>query len=375
MEQAVSSRQAWQHLGNARGVAALVVFLAHVVQVHWLRYNGLGSLEHTVSSALSTYAVVAFFVLSGFLVTHSLESNVRRNGRLRLDQYAASRLARIYPPLVLAIVLCVVIFKAMQVFSLPGVDLPLGFDGDAYRAREVVHLDLRELRSALLMVTGLFELNGPLWSLYIEIKLYVLLGLWFALAARRRSAIVYGALFAICLYKSMQISPGFLFHASFWLTGACAYYLWGRPADARRARGLYLLALACVAAVLLRHGMDVEPVATGLARWLLLDLPLAWVMAWLLFARRLNLPFGGKIEHCSYSLYLVHFPLLLLSEALLTRFGQPQAGVVFWVSVMSMLAAAILASAGGWLERRKGWFEARLLAAFSYSQRMVCKCS
>lgn len=375
MGQSAPARHAWQHLGNARGFAALVVFFAHVVQVHWLRFNGLGSVEHAVSSALSTYAVIAFFVLSGFLVTHSLESNVRRNGGLSLAQYAASRLARIYPPLLLAVVLCVIIFKVMQTFSLPGVTVPLGFDDDAYRARELLHLDPREVRSALLMVTGLFELNGPLWSLYIEVKLYVLLGLWFALFRPRAGSVVYAALFAFVLYKAMQTSPSFLAYAAYWLSGASAYYLWGHPTNAGRARGIHLLLAACVAAVLLRHGLGVDPVATGVARWALIDLPLAWLMAWLLFVRRVYLPLGGRIEYCSYSLYLVHFPLLLLSESVLTRFGHPQLGWVVAASVLSVLSAALLALAGGWLEQRKGWIEARLLAAFSYSRRRVCRCS
>ena len=88
------SRSYFENLAGIRGVAAAVVLLSHVVQLHFLRFIGLNTPLHQITSITSEYAVVVFFILSGYLITHTLEANIERTGKLRLDVYAAARIAR-----------------------------------------------------------------------------------------------------------------------------------------------------------------------------------------------------------------------------------------------------------------------------------------
>jgi peptidoglycan/LPS O-acetylase OafA/YrhL len=105
----------FDNLAGIRGLAAAVVLVSHVVQLHFLRFIGLGTPLHHVSSFLSEYAVVVFFILSGYLIAHTLEANIERNGSLRLDMFFAARFARLYPPLLFAVTSSLWIFMSCLV--------------------------------------------------------------------------------------------------------------------------------------------------------------------------------------------------------------------------------------------------------------------
>jgi len=215
----------FESLSGIRGLAAAVVFISHLVQIHFLRFTGLGTPLHQLSSLASEYAVMVFFVLSGYLITHSLEENISRNGRLRLDIFLTARMARIYPPLLFSIVLSATVFFVIKMYGLPGSGAPLSIPGDLYAAREVIHLSILEIVGAIVMLQGMLEINGPLWSIYIEAKLYVLFAIILSLFTGRKSPILVGAFFLIA-WSGIKFNPGFANYAAVWLTGSLAYYIW-----------------------------------------------------------------------------------------------------------------------------------------------------
>src|SRR5262245_36856019 len=123
-------------LDAARGLSAFIVLLAHVIQVFWLRIYGISSAAYYVYFYASHYAVVTFFLLSGFLITQSIELNISRNGRFRTAEYFCARIARIYPPLLVALAVTIVVFGVFELFGLPGTSSLLSAPGDLYTARE-----------------------------------------------------------------------------------------------------------------------------------------------------------------------------------------------------------------------------------------------
>lgn len=353
------SNSYFDNLAGIRGVAAAVVLLSHVVQLHFLRFIGLNTPLHQISSITSEYAVVVFFILSGYLITHTLEANIERNGRLRLDVYAAARIARLYPPFLYAVGVSLIVFLIMDNFALPGSSGPMSLPGDFYAAREVVHLSLGEIKQAVLMLQGMLEINGPLWSLYMEAKLYVLFACALALITGGRS-IVWMLILAVVFYcvakAGLELNPGFAAYAAIWLIGALAYYVWSER-RAWRSR-----VMMCVALIVVAEAWVV--VKAGVPLWQIVrDVLIATTIAWLLFKLRLRVPTGRRLADCSYSLYATHFPVLLLAQSLLISTGSTSIGAAVVVAILSTAAAAAVALIGGIIESKKSLVQNWLMAA------------
>ena len=351
------SRSYFENLAGVRGAAAAAVLFAHVVQLHFLRF-GLNTSLHQICSIASEYAVVVFFILSGYLITHTLEANIERYGKLRLDVYAAARIARLYPPFLYAIVVSLLVFLVMDVFGLPGRSSPMRLPGDLYAARDIVHLSLGEIKRALLMLQGMLEINGPLWSLYMEAKLYVLFACALAMISGGRgsvSKLILAVVFYYVAKAGVEMNPGFTRYAAIWLVGALAYYSWNEG-DGRRSR-----ALMCVALIIAAEHWHL--VVDGTALWMVArDLLIASFISWLLFERRVRVPAPQRLADCSYSLYATHFPVLLLAQSLLISTGSVSVGEALGVAILSTAVAASVALVGGAIESKKSLVQNWLIA-------------
>jgi peptidoglycan/LPS O-acetylase OafA/YrhL len=116
---------------------------------------------------MANYAVVGFFFLSGALICDSILKNFKRNGRFEWLEYLISRIARIYPSLFAAIILATIYYFIIGSHSLL-------IPGDKYVARELYSITFLDVQQALLMLEpGMFSVNGSLWSLFIEWRLYM----------------------------------------------------------------------------------------------------------------------------------------------------------------------------------------------------------
>jgi peptidoglycan/LPS O-acetylase OafA/YrhL len=330
---------------------------------------GLNTSLHQVSSITSEYAVVVFFILSGYLITHTLEANIERNGKLRLDVYAAARIARLYPPFLYAIGVSLVVFLVMELFGLPGRSGPFSLPGDLYAARDIVHLSLGEVTQALFMLQGMSEINGPLWSLYMEAKLYVLFACALALISSGRGFVPKLMLAAVFYYVAkagVKLNPGFAGYAVFWLIGALAYYVFNE-------RGGFLDRIfMCVTLII---AADIWHVVLGGAPpWSVArDMVIAIFISWLLFKLRVRVPGPQRLADCSYSLYATHFPVILLAQSLLISTGSVSVGAAISVAILSTAAAAGVALVGGIIESKKSAVQNALLAIFERLRRLRVK--
>jgi peptidoglycan/LPS O-acetylase OafA/YrhL len=338
-------------LDSARGASAFVVLLAHCVQIFWLRFFGVDSFLNAVSSTLSSYAVVVFFLLSGFLITHSIEENIRRNGRFDALSYACARTARIYPPFLVAFVLTLLVFGVLEAFALPGRGSAMAFPGDLYSARDIVAFPQKEMIASLLMLSGGFEVNGPLWSLYVEVKLYVLLACAYCvcLGMARIPALIIGLGVSLAAFR---FHPEFARYAALWLLGCVAYFAFGAPVPAQR-----LKLWSCVGALLVLSTAGqwmTRTEHTGVAAWgVALELLISAVLITLLVRFRLQVPAGRRLAPYSYTLYVIHFPILLLCQSLLIASGEDSFAAVIVTSATAVMLVLLLAWLLGSVERRK----------------------
>lgn len=267
-------------LDSIRGLSALVVLVAHVLMLVLPPESAPALLS--VVRVLAQLGVLVFFALSGFLVTRSIIRN-HDTGRFRFAPYACDRFNRIVPPLLLAVALTVL----LSGFSLsPG-----------------------EVAGLLLFVNGFAVdtpyINGPLWSLAIEVWLYVLAGM----VATRRPVVVVLAV-AMFVALSMQ-SRLFALLAPVWCAGAAL------------ALGLRLwMALAPMAVLLVALILRDGSVASFAARATpYTSMVAGMVITACLYAvvlQRVSVPaIFKKSAAYSYTLYITHFPIALTMANLL----------------------------------------------------------
>jgi peptidoglycan/LPS O-acetylase OafA/YrhL len=367
----MSDRSYFNHLAAVRGLAALVVLFSHLVQIHFLRFIGLDTPLHIASSIASEYAVVVFFILSGYLISHSLESNIELHGRLRLDVYTAARIARLYPPMLFAVALSLLVYLCMGWFELPGRDGPLRLAGDLYSVRDEVHIRAGEVAGALLMLQGMLEINGPLWSLYMEAKLYILFACVLAFQMGQRSVALISVLL-VTGWAGLRFNPEFSRCAIIWLLGCFAYYTWNGAGRANARKRQLMCAWVIGGIALSELVLAAWPSALRVSIMRLVGgVLVVGGVSWLLFTNRINLPVAQRISDCPYSLYATHFPVLLLFQSWLISADSTSLAVTFWVAVASAFVSGLVALAGGRIEVKKDQVQKWVLVGISGCMQIV----
>lgn len=212
-----------------RAVAVLLVIYCHVVGV-WLHQHHEGSVvapfvqgfaAHPLDMALNlgNFGVVLFFLVSGFIVTHT---GFTENPR----QYAAKRFLRIYPMLLLSVLLAVVLF-ALHLH-------PLTTGGVATTVTPLTMLTNASLANYL--VAPAVALLDVGWTLVIEVLFYVLLLAALPLLRRAVWPVIAGELALVALVMATTRLGGtsyFLFATSVsyvpaLLLGQCVWAVWSR---------------------------------------------------------------------------------------------------------------------------------------------------
>jgi peptidoglycan/LPS O-acetylase OafA/YrhL len=209
-----SNETAW--ISAARGIASIIVLAAHTYYVFSYRFTGRVDMPLKVLGGSAEYAVYAFFFLSGFLITLSIAKNIARNGVFDAGQYIMSRVLRIYPPLLGAILLTIAVGQIIRWFGHP-LNLP---------GREVYEFQASDIWTSLTMRRGFGAANGPLWSLYIEGQIYIIAGgiAMIGWCPRAYQKAIGG--FAVLLGASLARDAGhFAFYAAIWIAGAATFML------------------------------------------------------------------------------------------------------------------------------------------------------
>ena len=324
---------------------AIIVLLQHVSQILLWRLFGPDSRAAITGDMAGRQAVIVFFLLSGYLITHSIRSNIVRHGSFSVREYATARLARIYPPLIGAILLCLLVWAVLQAFCLPGGTRDYGLPGDLYLARDRFIVTAAAIGDALLMRNGLLGADGPLWTLSIEFHLYMAALIF---AAPRISGFLTRAICIAIGAAGLFLIIGPLPLALVWFIGA-AFALW--PVGRRTGLALALAAAMPTAAILLLapelFGSRMDTIAGLVA----MQAP-AVMLAALIFAVPPRWRYSRALVRSgdySYSLYVIHWPLLLLALSLtqqwtqhsLWRAGLVGIGSILVILLLSMLFASV----------------------------------
>lgn len=291
-----------RNLDLLRAVAVLLVFADHIIST-----IGHGSSGWNWNWAIGRLGVLLFFVHTSLVLMSSIERGGITPGWAR--RFYIRRAFRIYP-LAIFVILLAAIFRLPAHVTSSGSDMARSYPS------------LATLASNLLLVqnlTGARDLQGVLWSLPLEVQMYVLLPLCFVLARRRAremAALVLAFFACAIVLQSPAVNhvPGlwrlsvFTFGPCF-ISGVLAYHILLRGETAKAPAWTWPLVLLAVATFFaLMHPREERP---DLGWWpcLLLAFAIPAVRemraSWLTAA-------AHAIARYSYGIYLVHVPLLWL---------------------------------------------------------------
>ena len=320
-----------------RILAAGVVFASHAALFRTGPDPALASWAHD--------GVIAFFVLSGYLVTYSATERDRGLGR-----YALARAARIYSVALPALLLTLALDYAGR-----------SLEPQAYRSYQyeqpLLYLPFfLAFASDLWFLTETAFSNVPFWSLCYEVWYYVLFGVVAFLAGRRR--IVLAALVLLVM------GPKLWLLLPLWALGSWLFRLHRRSAlGVGSARLLALLAVAGLVAVKLA-GLDDAIDAwlnAALGGWpshnlrysrgFLGDYVVGGLIGLAIFAARdaelrvLGLPAIRRAlsaaASCTFTLYLLHYPLLLFFSVTFFHDRKSLAGLALTVAATLVAVVAV----------------------------------
>ena len=326
-------------LDGIRAISIAGVVLFHACATSglngWFRGGGLG--------------VSVFFTLSGFLITTLLVRDIDVRGGVDLSRFWGRRIRRLAPASLAAVVAVVVVSRT------DWLDVHRGGAVAAVWSATNWHVIASGDAQLLRTIVGAL---GPTWSLAVEEQFYVALAVIAWLAARtarpaRNLGIVFAAVVPISIVLANVVSdwsPRLEFGtdvraAELAIGGllALAWRRWhevlsravvARVADAvgiASVGGLVVLFLTAdyTPPWLLRGGFSAVAVVTACL--------IVGVLAHGLLAAALSAPPFVGLGRISYSLYLVHWPVILVMTA-------GRTGLDGWVLVVAKAAVAIVAA-------------------------------
>ncbi|GAC1337237.1 MAG: acyltransferase [Acetobacteraceae bacterium] len=304
------------YLDLIRVTAAGVVFLHHLAfdfGCYGSASPGCAALTMLVPFHAGHSAVVAFFVLSGYVITVVATERERS-----LRDFALARAARIYSVAVptLALVMGIDLLSYLQA------------EPDAYPAYQYASvwkylpLILGFATDHWFLAENAFSL-GAWWSVAYEVWYYILFAACFFLRGWRR--------WAATGLVGLAMGPKLLALLPLWLLGSFVYVLHCRGTRVRAALPVFVLTLVAMAVLLLSSAvlpLDAwtDALSGGwisrrlrFSRWFAGDLAFALLFALNLYAARsLRLEFGPlarpirMLAGYTFTFYMIHGPVLKL---------------------------------------------------------------
>jgi peptidoglycan/LPS O-acetylase OafA/YrhL len=347
-----------------RGLAALAVCAGHLRGFLFVDYGeittpGIFDRAFYLATSLGHQAVVVFFVLSGYLVGGSA-LNAFWNNRWSWQQYAMRRMTRLWVVLIPALLLTLVMDSAGQ--HLGGA----AYKGSLHRLynsgpSQTAPADLSPstfLGNLLFLQTiqvPCYGTNGPLWSLANEFWYYAL----FPLACAAGFGLVRGlgkpssaaqALLCLTLFLLLLcwLPIGLTMPGLIWLIGTAAFWTARSSKVAAFCRHPAVLTVSGVAAVAtLAATKSNSPWGSDYAVGVAFGVWMVGLASKSIMPRPLT-RLAGRLSDLSYTLYLVHFPVLAFTFFSFFKGRQFQPAPAGYLVFMALLLGTLAVSTGLW---------------------------
>jgi peptidoglycan/LPS O-acetylase OafA/YrhL len=303
-------------LDAMRWISSLAVVAGHVRQLVMISPSNTTDLALAWKgfyfiTGFGHQAVIIFFVLSGFLVGGSVLDEFRQS-KFQWKSYLVKRVSRLYPALLAALLLGGFMdWVGMQWWNETGV-----YSGHYSKEVSCLRFDATERLTWGILFGNLFMFqtilvpplgtNGPLWSLCNEFWYYLLFPLLVGALSGRQSRVCRIGMGIFSLGLLVSLPSDIVMYFAIWLVGVGIHFLGNARIPAWITATLFL-------GVLIWSRVSSSESITCL---------LALSVAGVVWTLATSSPIPGKNLHkelagFSYSLYVVHFPFIVLLGAFL----------------------------------------------------------
>jgi peptidoglycan/LPS O-acetylase OafA/YrhL len=303
-----------------------------------------------------------FFIVSGFMIYISTLRHRNTDGSFQSVKFAEARIFRIYPPLIAAITLTILVYFSIHFLGLHGSE-SFRLGGELFVARERAILEWSALPSTFFLLYGAvpfapppLNMDGPLWTLGYEWWFYILIFL-LARLWNGWSLSILVPLTAVIVMLLFGRNALFLWFLLIWLSGfwlghsyingqLSAKNFWQKTATF--ACGALIMMFILGREHLVRDLLN--PFDTPSAQKLMVVVGVFFTIAVSILVRTAassGLRISDSISNLaqfSYTLYVMHYPLLLLSFSLLHPLLHNYGCVPSLIAAMIVLAPIVYIS-------------------------------
>lgn len=315
-------------LESFRAISAFTVMLAHCYIIFISkRYPDI----YPIAGALAQSSVMFFFVLSGFLIGLSVKNNLNRNkGTFSIKEYADARFFRIYPPLIFSLVLAAFLsLLSIYVFNMPdGKPLSAWARMPGYSLDFIPTQYFSTLTFSNYLLNQGVSSNGSLWSLPIEVWCYVVAGMMFV-----RN--IWVKVISVCLFLILQdMHIKFRLFSLVWALSFAMAFAMPIIAKIKNTSFICILISLTMAFFAKNNLVEFYTTKTGLYFNTFIGLSFLFLLIPLL-KHDLKINIFKAHARYSYSLYLIHFPLMIFAIALLMRYdiSNPNYDIIAFILV------------------------------------------
>lgn len=326
---------------NSLNFIRLIFALAVLVHHAW-PLSGTENAPAFAGDTLGGWAVAGFFVISGYLITHSRFTH-------GLGDYLVHRVARIVPAFIVCLIVVAAVFAPIG-YAVAHGSLD-GFFGTATTPFNYVFSNLG-LRMNVYDVAGTPAAvpypgvwNGSLWSIYFEFCCYILIAFIGLVALVRRSPWPITALFILSVAANVfmsRLSPyaqgnyefEMLVHLLPFFLGGAVVYVWKHRIGIHWLPAVFSLAAAAALTAAF-------PAWGGGASGAFIAYGLLWISLWL------PSPQLVKKNDVSYGIYIYAFPV----QQLLALYGLHEKGLAAYIIIAALLTFLPAVASWIWLER------------------------
>ena len=340
-----------------RGLSALAVFSGHLRAALLVDFSSLATsnIFHKLFyliTGLGHQAVIIFFALSGYLVGGSIIRSLKNTSTISIKKYSITRITRLWTVLIPSLFFTLLADRLLALISpqtLSGHYRDIWNSGpttDAYSA--TIKTFICNLLFLQNIASPVYGTNGTLWSLANEFWYYAIFPCM-AILIFKKSPIVKRVISLVMLIgMSISLPPSLLQYFSLWFLGAVAAFVfiyYPTPICARYSYIGLISSWTLLVAMIIFSKLSI----LGWSSFNYDALVAAATSILVLVSSNVTIPPAKRVKvklghlalalsETSYSLYLFHFPaVILVAAAFFPRQFQPTPVGMLWYVLTLLL--------------------------------------